>query len=926
MLDQLRRRLDVNLITVILIAVIAALPFLTRSGLPRHTDLELHVFRAAEYGEVLRAGVLYPRWAPDFYYGYGYPIFNYYAPLTYALANLFAIPFGIVAGVKGVILTAYLLAALGMYGLARRHFGSTAGVLASAAFVLSPYFLFIDPLMRGDLAEFFALSLLPWLFYVFDQPATMLNRRQALRALVLAALIFSHNLIALIGAGMLVIYLVWRGLFIDGPRRWRSDVVAIALVVGLTAIFWLPFFVERSAIRLDVAGPGHFDYHNHFIPLSMLLSPSPALDFGATTPKFVYNLGLIQWLLFIPALVLGILRHKTASGKVTLFFAISTLLLVFLVLPASEFLWNAIPASAYIQFPWRFLGPASFALAMGVGAVVKDEGGRRKDEGLESRSQNLVARSNGKESRYTHYVSRITCRIPHQAFLIIVFSALLVAALPTMYSPLWNSYFGDTSPRGMIDFELSGVALGTTSTGDFQPVQVGQFPQPPKSLLDSYASGQIDKFDYSTLPASRGASVQVEQHSASTDRFQVETPIDFEARLLTFYFPGWHVSIDGREVPIQTADQSGFIAFSVPAGSHVIEAALQLTTPQIVGTLISLAALFGLIVLVVIKQPTGAAAFSLIPSFSPSLLLAVSIIFFATRLIVVDRCDSCFRYTSPAGQVSGAQYTQAAHLGGHIDLLGYDLPSLNVEAGQALPLTLYWRATAPVPVNYQVFAHLTRPDTVLWGQSDKLNPGDFPTTRWPLDKYVWDDHLLRVLPGTPPGDYRISIGLYTLDNGQRAPVFDAAGQIVGDSVTLNTLVHVTRPAAAPTIALLNMQGVIDRDYNGAHLLGWSIESTQLVAPNFARLTLFWRSDADRLPNQHARVELIDRAGRVAQAAESNLYPMAEWTKSEIVRDQDALWLPPNFPPDGYTVRVQVMAEDDTTLDTLDLSQIEVKGK
>jgi hypothetical protein len=41
-----------------------------------------------------------------------------------------------------------------------------AGVIASTAFVLSPYFLFIDPLMRGDLAEFLALSLLPWVFYV----------------------------------------------------------------------------------------------------------------------------------------------------------------------------------------------------------------------------------------------------------------------------------------------------------------------------------------------------------------------------------------------------------------------------------------------------------------------------------------------------------------------------------------------------------------------------------------------------------------------------------------------------------------------------------------------------------------------------------------------------------------------------------------
>ncbi len=68
---------------------------------------------------------------------------------------------------------------------------------------------------------------------------------------------------------------------------------------------------------LNVAGAGHFDYHNHFIPLSMLLSPSPALDLGATTPKYIYNLGLVQWLLLIPAAMSGgAAAQIDASGKI----------------------------------------------------------------------------------------------------------------------------------------------------------------------------------------------------------------------------------------------------------------------------------------------------------------------------------------------------------------------------------------------------------------------------------------------------------------------------------------------------------------------------------------------------------------------------------------------------------------------------------
>jgi hypothetical protein len=763
---------------VILIAVIAALPFLTRSGLPRHTDLELHVFRAAEYSHVLSEGVLYPRWAPDFYYGYGYPIFNYYAPFTYALASLLAIPFGIVAGVKGVILFAFFSAALGMYYFARRHFGSNAGVIASAAFVLSPYILFIDPLMRGDLAEFFALCLMPWLFLAFNEPSeSILNRQIALRAFVLGALILSHNLTALFALGMLIAYLAWRGLFIDKPRRWIADLASIVFALLLTSIFWLPFFAERGAIRLDVAGPGHFDYHNHFIQLSMLLSPSPSIDLGATTPKFIYNLGLVQWLLIIPAAWLAIRKRAESSSKIALFFTLISVPMIFLITPASQSLWDAIPASGFIQFPWRLLGLVAFTLAIGAGAAVSD--------------QRLVASAQMPDAsagspRRIYYSSLIT-----RYSLLIILSALLITALPTMYPPLWDANFGDTSPHGMIDFELSGVALGTTSTGDFQPIQIGRLPGPTQSLLDSYSSSTLDKFDHASLP--NGATVQVEQHSATFDRFTINTPTSFQARVLTFYFLGWHVTIDGNEVPITPADQDGFITFPAPSGLHTIEVTLRLTTPQLIGTIVSLVALLALIIMLTISPSHHLAISpSRYPVVSPSLLLAICVVFLVGKILIIDRCDSCFRYTSPIGQVLGAQYKQVGHFGGHIDLLGYDLPSTTVEAGQVLPLTVYWHATAPVPVNYQVFAHLTRPDTVLWGQSDKLNPGDFPSTRWPLDKFVWDDHSLRVLPGTPPGDYRISIGLYTLENGQRAPIFDDKGQIVGDNVVLDQIVHVVK--------------------------------------------------------------------------------------------------------------------------------------
>ena len=160
------RRLDWGLLLALALALVAAAPFLTRPGLPRGTDAELHVYRAAELGHVLRAGSFYPRWAPDLYLGYGYPIFNYYAPLTYYLANLFDLLPGldVVDGVRAVFVLGLLVASLGTYLLGRELFGSAAGVLAAACFTFAPYVVLVDPHVRGDLAEHFAICLIPLAF------------------------------------------------------------------------------------------------------------------------------------------------------------------------------------------------------------------------------------------------------------------------------------------------------------------------------------------------------------------------------------------------------------------------------------------------------------------------------------------------------------------------------------------------------------------------------------------------------------------------------------------------------------------------------------------------------------------------------------------------------------------------------------------
>ena len=121
MIDRLKRHLtaiDLGYFVILAIAFLAIWPLLKYASLPQETDAELHIFRLAELSYLIRNREFYPRWAPNFYHGYGYPIFNYYAPLVYYVGLLFELLpwFSPVAAVKAVFVLGMLIGAGSSYG------------------------------------------------------------------------------------------------------------------------------------------------------------------------------------------------------------------------------------------------------------------------------------------------------------------------------------------------------------------------------------------------------------------------------------------------------------------------------------------------------------------------------------------------------------------------------------------------------------------------------------------------------------------------------------------------------------------------------------------------------------------------------------------------------------------------------------------
>jgi len=114
-----------------------------------------------------------------------------------------------------------------------------------------------------------------------------------------------------------------------------------------------------------------------------------------------------------------------------------------------------------------------------------------------------------------------------------------------------------------------------------------------------------------------------------------------------------------------------------------------------------------------------------------------------------------------------------------ITLLEADIQS-PTEITPTLTLTLTWQVTEPVTDDYTVFVHLLDASGDKVAQRDaRPCSGDCPTNAWQPGQIVVDRHSLDLaaLPG-PAGPYRLALGLYLLDGGERAAVVGRDDQMV----------------------------------------------------------------------------------------------------------------------------------------------------
>ena len=611
-------KIDPYLIITILLSLFAIGPLMQPGYFWGAHDARHSVYFLFEFNKSIQEGILWPRWGPDWGFGYGYPFWNIYGPLTYFVGEgAYLLGLDYVSAVKVVFALSVLASAAAMYLFVRRLLGRPAALLAGLVYVYTPYRLF-DLYVRADLAESLSFVFIPlvlWGFFeLVDRPrlSALIGTGLAYAGLVLtsnAALLLITPLAGLFVATLLLLRL-WdergglrgQGLFAMLRRPLSlgfPPALGLGLGIGLSAVFVFPLLLEINYVRLDQWTGGRFAFGGDFVYVFQLFSPHWGFGASIPGPDDVpgFQIGLVPVALFVLSFLATPRIAEANVRRVVRFFQVMVLVVAFMMTPISEWVWRTIPISSFAQFPWRLGLLTTTGLAVVAGAVVAT--GQRVNEATGQREDAARAKN----------------ALPHPSSLVDLSLVILAALIILGSYPYLRAEVRDPKPNeGPVS--LAALFRYQQSADDMTGSTAWTRRIPGWSVLAEQVvqGGGIDtKVNYTAIPPGDVLGVHSVEMDTVHELVWVYAADDQQS--VTFfipYYPGWtaYVYEDLGEPaddlkarvgplvappPIRTTESEGWMEVPVPQGEHFLELRFEDTPVRVAGKWVSVATLLAVV-------------------------------------------------------------------------------------------------------------------------------------------------------------------------------------------------------------------------------------------------------------------------------------------------------------------------------------------
>lgn len=538
------------------------------------------------------------RWVESFSFGWGYPIFYYTAPIPYLLGSLLVI-IGVdpIAALNISWISIYFLTGAFMFWAMRPIVGVPGALLAMVCYVFAPYHL-VDTYVRTNLVETTAFIFPPLIIRALWLARTETIKAWVLGAFAIACIPLTHMLSTyLIGLGLIVFTLAYVA-FSEKQLRFKifksSCVMALAGLT-LSAFFWVPAVMDIGAVRgFEAMSEGYYHYSNHFVYPHQLVDSAWHYGGSEIGPRdyMSFSIGKIILVIVIATLLvtLGLVAAKAirktesyqsmeskVAEKGLIALALSSIIaaavMVYFTTQASAWAWQIIPKLEAVQFPWRFLFPASFFLAIAAGCLPKI---------MNSFLQSLVQRSPIKNS--------VLAQPSFQKLIMLcVGTSLCIGVMFQHWDYAKPGQHTEMERSEQTTQYHSTKGVWTTNTLEFMPKDVSTYPYPgtqPKT------QGKYVNEFYNTeeriLKSEQGngwASFTLLRGAAGKLIFNQH------------WHPGWKVLIDGKAADTKVLKEHPFapVVVDLPENARNVTFYFGFTTAGIIGLTLSISFLMFLL-------------------------------------------------------------------------------------------------------------------------------------------------------------------------------------------------------------------------------------------------------------------------------------------------------------------------------------------
>lgn len=570
-------------VTLLLVLLFACSWWLVLPGLGVGHDLN-HQARVFEMSLGLREGVFPVIWSRNLTYGFGMPLFQFYAPLPYFFGGVMhLIGFNLALSVKLMIVFANILTILGSYFLGKELFKDKwAAVITAASLTMAPYRA-VDLYVRTALSEGWAIA---FLTMVLLGVARIVNKKRfgwILMSVSFAGLILSHNLTALMSVPFIALFGIFYSIIQNDNWRDRlKDIWRLLLAgvvgLGLSAFYFIPALAEKGFTKVEAYTLGnYYDFRQHFLYVRQFFDPWGKWEYGGSgwgpNDEMSFFLGygqiLVLGLSFIPFILF--LRRRKALQKaasIHLSLILLTVFALFLTLLKAQPIWELANFTAYFQFPWRLLAVAIIFISLLAGSI------------------------------HT-FISKKYSWI----YFLVIFT--LLASINNKYfrsekniddSRKFNNYSAvvkTATSENLFDYIPSDIIfLKKTPFAVFLDAEYSELTLPADALFKSYLTGTYDP--------------EILVDNSTKKEFNINMTEDSMIVMNIAYYPGWTARVNGNKIET-THDEYGFLRFPLSEGQHHVTVELEDTPVRFWSKVISSITVAAMLLIVSLQIKTSLA-------------------------------------------------------------------------------------------------------------------------------------------------------------------------------------------------------------------------------------------------------------------------------------------------------------------------------